>query len=213
MLSDDAIRAIADEVVRKIAPEAEGGATFPIGVSGRHMHICQQDLERLFGPGAELTPFKELRQPGQYAAKECVLVAGPKGALERVRILGPVRPKTQIEVSLTDTFTLGVRAPVRHSGHLDGSGALALVGPKGTVALAAGLIVAARHVHVDPARAAELGIEDKQIVRMVCRGEREVVFGNVLVRCGDGHLSEFHLDTDEANSAGVKTGDLAEILI
>lgn len=213
MLSDDAIRAIADEVVKKISSEPEGRGSFAIGVSARHLHICQGDLERLFGPGHELSPFKELGQPGQFAAKECVLVAGPKGALQKVRILGPVRPQTQVEISRTDSYALGLKAPLRHSGKLEGSAAAALVGPAGSVELAGGVIVAARHLHIEPARAAALGLKDKQIVRMICRGEREVVFGNVLVRCGEGHQSEFHLDTDEANSAGVNTGDLAEILI
>ncbi len=201
MLSDDTVRAIASEVARKITSKAQETSTFSVGVSARHLHISQEHLDVLFGAGFALTVFRELAQPGQYAAKECILLAGPKGALQKV------------EVSRTDTYTLGIKVPVRNSGDLAGSANVTIVGPKGVVHLKEGLIVAARHLHIEPSRAEALGLKDKQIISMKCGGDRELIFGNVFLRCGGGHMSEFHLDTDEANSAGLNTGDLAEILV
>lgn len=211
MLDEGQIEKIAGKVADRIKTGGGTSHTFPVGVSGRHLHISRAHLDLLFGPGYELKVMKDLRQPGQFAAQETVVVAGPKGCLEKVRILGPVRPETQVEVSLTDAIGLGVGCPVRNSGDLSQTPGVALIGPKGMVALPAGTIVAARHLHVEPERAEALGLKDKQIVRVTLRGAREVVFGNVLVRTGKGHMSEFHLDTDEANAAGVRSGDEALI--
>lgn len=183
----------------------------PIGVSNRHIHVSQEDLELLFGKGYELTPMKELKQPGQYAAKETVTIIGPKGSFENVRILGPVRSKSQIEVSLSDGFRLGVKAPIRESGQLNDTPGLKVCGPMGTVDLPCGAIVALRHIHASPDVAEQMGIHDKEIVEVETCGERRSVLGNVLVRVSDQYALEMHVDTDEANACGLKNNDLVMI--
>lgn len=183
-----------------------------IGLSNKHLHLSQADLEKLFGKGHELTPTKTLVQPGQFACEEKVDIVGPKGTLKGVRVLGPVRPETQVEISLTDARTIGVNAPVRESGKLDGTPGIKLIGPAGEVETEKGLIAALRHVHLSPTQAKEAGVKDKDIVSIKVVGERGVVFNNVLVRSGDGHEAEIHLDTDEGNAAGLKNGDLGEII-
>lgn len=178
----------------------------PLGVSARHLHVSREDLEALFGPGYELTVFKELGQPGQYAANERVTLVGPKRQMENVRILGPVRPSSQIEISLTDSVALGIQAPVLYSGNLAGSGTLTVVGPHGTVEMKEKVIVAGRHLHCTPAEAAELGIKDNELINIRCGDTRSVIFEKVLVRAKSDFALEFHLDTDEANAAGVRGG-------
>jgi len=185
----------------------------PVGLSNKHLHVSRKDLDTLFGEGYELTPFKDLKQPGQYAAEEKVDVVGPKGTLKNVRILGPVRPETQVELAMTDARIVGVNAPVKESGKLDGTMGIKLVGPEGSVDIDQGAIVALRHVHLSPEQAKEAGVADKQIVSIRFKGERGLVFDNVLVRSGKGHDLEIHLDTDEGNAAGLKNGDLGEIII
>jgi putative phosphotransacetylase len=185
----------------------------PVGLSNKHLHLCEKDLEILFGKGYQLTPFKPLKQPGQFASEERVDIVGPKGTLKGIRILGPVRPETQIELAMTDARTIGINAPVRESGKLTGTPGIKLVGPKGEVEIDHGVIVALRHVHLSPAQAKEAGVKDKQIVSIRVGGERGLVFNNVLVRSGNGHEAEIHFDTDEGNAAGLKNGDLGEILI
>ena len=185
----------------------------PVGLSNKHLHVSRKDLDTLFGEGYELTPFKDLKQPGQYAAEEKVDVVGPKGTLKNVRILGPVRPETQVELAMTDARIVGVNAPVKESGKLDGTPGIKLVGPEGSVDIDQGAIVALRHVHLSPEQAKEAGVADKQIVSIRFKGERGLVFDNVLVRSGKGHDLEIHLDTDEGNAAGLKNGDLGEIII
>lgn len=183
----------------------------PIGISNRHIHVSQEDLESLFGKGYELTPMKDLKQPGQYAAKETVTILGPKGSFENVRILGPVRSKSQVEVSLSDGFRLGVKAPVRESGQLDNTPGLTVCGPKGSIDLPCGAIVALRHIHASPDVAEQMGIHDKEIVEVETCGERRCVLGNVLVRVSDKFALEMHVDTDEANACGLKNNDLVLI--
>ena len=180
-----------------------------IGVSGRHMHMCQEHVEILFGKGHSLTPTRKLSQPGQFACEEQVDLRSAKGEIQRVRVLGPARPETQIELSLTDTFRLrlDVSVPVRMSGKTQGSPGLILVGPAGEVELDHGVIIAQRHIHMTPEDAAEFGLADKQVVAVACGDARQVVFGNVVVRVSNEYSLDFHIDTDEANAAGVKTGD------
>lgn len=185
----------------------------PVGLSNKHLHISAKDLEILFGEGYELTPFKELKQPGQYASEEKVDVVGPKATLKGVRILGPVRPETQVELAMTDARALGVGAPVRESGKLEGTPGVKLVGPKGETEIDHGAIVALRHVHLSPEQAKEAGVTDKQMISIRFGGERGLVFDNVLVRTGEGHNNEIHLDTDEGNAAGLKNGDLGEFIL
>jgi putative phosphotransacetylase len=184
----------------------------PVGLSNKHLHISVEDLETLFGKGYELTPFKPLKQPGQYASNEKVDIVGPKGVLEGVRILGPARKETQVELAMTDARAIGINAPVKESGKLDGTPGVKLIGPLGETEIDHGAIVALRHVHLSSDQAKEAGVVDKQMISIRFDGERGLVFDNVLVRSGEGHDSEIHLDTDEGNAAGLKSGDLGEII-
>ena len=184
----------------------------PVGISNKHLHLSEQDLAALFGAGHKLTPYKELLQPGQYAADEQVDLVGPKGTFKNIRIIGPTRPQTQVEVSKTDARLLGIEAPVRESGKLDGSPGLKLVGPRGEVELKAGAIVSLRHIHLSPTQAREAGLADKDLVDVKTYGTRPLVFEDVLIRSGEGHFREFHIDTDEANAAGLANNDEVEII-
>lgn len=184
----------------------------PVGVSARHIHLTQEHVERLFGAGATLSEFKPLSQPGQYAANETVAVHGPKGSFAKVRILGPVRPATQLEVSRTDAFALGVEPPLRESGNIEGTPGIRIVGPAGEVTIDKGVIVAARHIHFHTSDAERWGIRDKTMLNVRVGGERGVVFGQVLARVSDHYALDMHIDTDEGNAAGVKTGDFGEII-
>ena len=184
----------------------------PVASSARHVHLCRADVERLFGAGYRLQRLKDLSQPGQFACKEQVTVVGPRGQLERVRVLGPERKATQVEVSLTDTFGLGIKAPVRMSGKTQGTPGCKLVGPAGSIELSEGVIVAARHLHLSAAQAALFGLKDGQTVRLRAEGERATVLENVIVRAGDGHDMEVHIDTDEANAIARAGSTMMEIL-
>ncbi|NBD22386.1 phosphate propanoyltransferase [Paenibacillus glycinis] len=184
----------------------------PVGVSARHIHLEQRHVEQLFGPGAELSVFKPLSQPGQYAANETVEIIGPKGSFGKVRILGPVRKRTQLEVSRTDAFSLGINPPVRESGDIDGSVGITIKGPAGEVTIEEGVIVAARHIHFHTSDAERWGIADKKKLAVRLHGERGVVLENVIARVSPEFALDLHIDTDEANAAGAKTGDEAEIV-
>jgi len=183
----------------------------PVGVSNRHLHIDQKTLDTLFGEGYVLTNMKDLSQPGQYACEEKVEVVGPKGSLT-MRILGPVRSRTQVEISISDSFTLGVPAMIRNSGNIEGTPGAILRGPKGEVEISEGVIVAARHVHLHTSDAERFGIRDKDIVKLCSNGDRAVVFENVLCRVHDEFALDIHLDLDEANAAAIKNGQEMEII-
>ena len=173
-----------------------------VETSARHIHVTREVLDTLFGEGYELTVKKMLSQPGQYASAERIDVVGPKKTLSGVSILGPVRPETQVELSLTDARSIGIAAPVRESGQIAGSGACKLVGPKGEVELSEGVIVAKRHIHMTKADAAEFGVEDKQVVSVkVDSADRSLIFGDVVVRVSDSYALAMHIDTDESNAA------------
>ena len=178
------------------------------GVSNRHLHLSQTDLEILFGTGATLSNIRELGQPGQYACEEQVNLVGPKSTLRNVRVLGPVRKQTQVEISLTDSFALGIKPPLRDSGDLAGSAGLTLEGPAGKIELTEGVILAKRHVHFHPKDAEPLGIRDKDIISAAVSGDRALVFEGVLARVHESFALEFHVDIDEANAALLKTGDV-----
>ncbi|SCG83188.1 propanediol utilization protein [Proteiniborus sp. DW1] len=186
--------------------------TLPIALSNRHAHLSKEHIKILFGEGYELKKLKDLSQPGQYACEEKVDVVGPKNTLKGVRILGPARNNTQVEVSLTDGFTLGVIPPVRDSGDLAGSPGAKLVGPKGEVEIAEGVIVAARHIHMHTTDAEEFGVKDKDRVKIRVNGDRGLVFENVLVRVHKDYALEMHVDVDEGNAAAVKNGDMVELI-
>ena len=183
----------------------------PVGISNRHLHLSQQDLYTLFGAGYELTPLKDLSQTGQYAAEETVTLVTKKSSIQNVRILGPVRPETQVEISKTDAFALGIKPPVRDSGSIDNSESLVLIGPKGAAMLEKGVILALRHIHMNEEDAAGLGLKDKDTVSVKTSGERGVVFENVLVRVRKDFVLEMHIDTDEANAADLSNGQKVQI--
>ena len=184
----------------------------PVGVSSRHLHVTQDDLEALFGKGYQLRVKKDLSQRGQFAAEETVTLVGPKAAMANVRILGPCRKRTQVEVSRTDCFQLGLNPPVKDSGDLDGSESIKIVGPKGEVTIPAGVILAKRHIHMTPEEAEKLGVRDRDIVMVKTTGERALIFDEVLVRVHPTFTWEMHIDTDEANAACLKNGSLATII-
>lgn len=184
-----------------------------VETSARHVHVTREALNILFGEGYELTVKKMLSQPGQYASAERIDVVGPKKTLSGVSILGPVRPETQVELSLTDARSIGVVAPVRESGQIAGSGACKLVGPKGEVEISEGVIVAKRHIHMTKADAAEFGVVDKQIVSVkVDSADRSLIFGDVVVRVSDSYALAMHIDTDESNAAGMAPGTMGEVI-
>ncbi len=184
----------------------------PAGISARHVHVTQEHLELLFGPGHELTPIKDLTQPGQFAADERVTLVGPKGVIQRVRILGPVRKATQVEISRTDCYALGISAPVRESGDIEETPGIVIVGPYGPVKIDQGVIVAKRHIHFTPEDAKEFGVKDGQKVMVKTEGERPLVFDDVVARVREDFALDLHLDTDEANAAGLKQGDMVTLL-
>lgn len=182
---------------------ANDDMSIPVGISNRHIHLSQADLETLFGPGYQLTPIKDLKQPGQFACKETLTICGPKGAIEKVRILGPVRGKSQIEVLKGDCIRMGTPAVGRQSGDLDGSPGITLIGPRGSVQTKEGLIVALRHIHMLPNEAAKHGVKDGDVVSIKIEGERGGILENVLIRSNDKSALECHLDTEEANAMGL----------
>lgn len=178
---------------------------FIVETSARHMHLSKEHLEILFGKGYELTPKKDLSQPGQYACTERVDVVGPKKTLAGVSILGPVRPETQVEISLTDARSIGLNAPVRESGDIKGSAPCKLVGPCGEVEITEGVIAAKRHIHMEPASAEKFGVKDTEIVNVKIESDdRTTIFGDVVVRISEKYALAMHIDTDESNAAGCK---------
>lgn len=183
----------------------------PVGVSNRHIHLSAEHIEVLFGSGYSLTNDKDLKQVGEYAAKETVTLVGPKGVIRNVRVLGPVRSFTQIEISRTDGFGLGVVAPVRDSGKITGSPGIVVVGPKGAVTLIQGVICAARHIHMEEADAKRFQVTDGDRVTVKVGGPRGGTFANVLVRVNPSFRLEFHIDTDEANAAELNNGDMVTL--
>lgn len=209
VLSEEAVRQITRMVVEALQAQQRLERSIPIGVSNRHVHLDRSDMDALFGPGSELTVKKQLGQPGQYAAEETVTIRGPKGELSRVRVLGPLRSKTQVEISVADGFTLGVKPPVRESGHLDDTPGIEIVGPCGTVKKQNGVIAALRHIHMTPEDAARFQVQDGQYVKIRIEGLRGAILCNVLVRVSERYALEMHIDVEEANALGVKNGDRA----
>ncbi|MBN2673164.1 MAG: acetate/propionate family kinase, partial [Deltaproteobacteria bacterium] len=183
----------------------------PVEVSAHHVHLSAEHVTALFGEGHTLTPHAKLSQPGQFACKEQVRLVGPKGVVDRVRVLGPTRSKTQVEISMTEQFILGIHPPIRESGDVTGTPGIVLEGPAGTVSLKEGVICAMRHIHMTPKDAMQLGVRDKYVVRVVVEGDRELVFGDVLVRVRPDFRLAMHIDTDEANAANLKTGAIGRI--
>ncbi len=186
---------------------------FIVETSARHVHLSKEDVEILFGKGATLTHVKELSQPNQYVCEERVDIVGPKNTIKRVVILAPTRPNTQVEVSLTDARSLGLNVPVRESGDIKDSAVCKLVGPCGEVELTEGLIVAKRHIHTTPADAKKLNVNDKEVVCVKLNSpQRTLILDDVVVRVSDSFNTAMHIDTDEANAAGVSGEVYGEII-
>lgn len=216
-MDDSGISRIVDEVVRNLAGRSlideNPSKLVVVGVSNRHLHITTEHAEILFGPGKRLTPLRALRQPDQFASKETVSIATSRGVLPNVRLIGPERDHTQVELSRSDTIALGLDPPIRQSGSISDSAGCVIIGPAGSVVLTRGVILASRHLHCHTSEGAALGLKDKQIIRVRAAGERGGILENVLVRVGNAHKLEMHLDTDEANALGLKSGDKVELVL
>ena len=204
-------------IVKKVISEVETTNTqtneIPVGISNRHIHLNKEDLETLFGKGYELTPIKELSQPGQYACKETLTLVGPSmRSIENVRVLGPLRKQSQVEISMTDSFVLKVKPPVRESGKTEGSAPVIIVGPKGIVSLKEGCIIANRHIHMSPADAAHFGVKDGDYIDVdAFEGTRKTRWFDVQIRVNDAFRLEMHVDTDDANAVGFKNGSTVTV--
>lgn len=204
-----------DSVRKKVRNEAikafieEYGIYYvPVAVSNRHIHLAAQDVEKLFGKGYSLKPVRDLSQPGQFVCGEKVALAGPKGTIKDIRVLGPERKETQVEISVTDSYVLGVKPVVRMSGDIDGTPGGKLIGPAGEVEISKGVIVSARHLHISDDEARLFKVKNGDRVRIRKIGTREITFDEVVVRAGPGHSLEMHIDTDEGNAAGILSGEL-----
>ena len=185
-----------------------------VETSARHVHVTQETLEKLFGAGATLTKKKELSQPGQFASMERITIVGPKGEMKNVSILGPVRKADQVELSLTDLRKIGIAAPVRESGDIEGTPGCKLIGPAGEVDIEKGVIAAKRHIHFTPEDAEKFGVKDKQIVSVEVGGEgRKLIFGDVVVRVSESYAAAMHIDTDESNAAGLPGTVEGEVIV
>ena len=205
MMAREALRALSRSYITRVL-EAQRQEPFLVEVSAHHVHLTQEHVEALFGKGHQLTPHSDLSQPGQFACKEQVNLVGPKGRIERVRVLGPVRKITQVEIAMTEQFKLGVHPPIRESGDIKDTPGCTLEGPAGSVKLDRGVICAWRHVHMTPEDALRYGVRDRSVVRLRVAGDRELVFGDVLVRISPDFSLAMHIDTDEANAANLQTG-------
>lgn len=206
------------EIVSRVMAELGGSVatndkTVPVGVSNRHIHLSAADVETLFGKGYELTPLKDLSQPGQFACKETLTIVGPSlRPIENVRVLGPIRKASQVEISRTDSFTLKVKPPVRESGDIAGSAPITIIGPKGVVELREGCIIANRHIHMSTDEGAAFGLTDGQYVDVEVEGARRTKFYDVQIRVHKDFCLEMHIDTDDANAAGIGNGAKVKIV-
>ena len=201
---------LIDKVIDRIQNELD--SSFEVEASGRHVHLSRKELDALFGTGYELTKAKDLSQPGQYASKERLTVVGPKGAFHNVVILGPVRKESQVEVSLTDCLQLGVKAPIRESGDIEGTPGIVLVNGDKAVSLDKGLIVAKRHVHMTPEDAEKIGVKNHDIVKVKVEGARPLIFDDVVIRVSPKFATYMHIDYDEANACGFSKGIRGRII-
>lgn len=215
-MTQDEVRDYVEQAVREAIGQrlgATSGNLVPLNISARHLHITQDHLDVLFGPGTQLTRLRDLLQPGEFAANETVSVVGVnRRVFEQVRILGPVRKATQVELSYTDGRYLGINLPARVSGDIAGTHPVVLVGPKGALHLPQGLIRALRHIHMGDEDAARLGLRNGQMVSVRTTGPLAITLHEVLIRVGKNARREMHIDTDEANAAGLGGGAVGEIL-
>ena len=211
MIARETIRTLGYRTVDRVI-ERQEEKEIPIEASAHHVHLCPAHIEALFGPGYDLTLHADLSQPGQYACEETVNLVGPRGRVERVRILGPARSQTQVEIAMTEEFRLGIKAPIRASGDLEGSPGVTLEGPKETVELAQGVICSVRHIHMPPQDALAFGVRDRDVCMVRVKGERTIIFGDVLVRINPDYRLAMHLDTDEANAANIRKGMVGHLV-
>ena len=210
MIARETLRALENRHVTRIIKNQKP-VPVPIEVSAHHVHLSQEHIERLFGPGYELQVEHELSQPGQYACKETVNLVGPKGRVERVRILGPARKETQVEIAMTEQFKLGIHPPIRGSGDIKDTPGITIEGPNGTVTTENGVICALRHIHMSPEDAIRFGLHERDLVMVRVDGDRELIFGDVLIRVDPNFRLAMHIDTDEANAADIQTGEVGYI--
>ena len=217
VVANDDERLVAWETLRSIERNAlllaakPEEAPIPVEISAHHAHLSQADVEKLFGPGHQLTPMHELSQPGQFACEEQVHLVGPKGRIAKVRVLGPTRKETQVEIAMTEQFKLGVQPPIRQSGDLAGTPGVTLEGPYGSTTIERGVICAQRHIHMTPEDAMRFHVRDNYVVRVRIEGERQLIFGDVVVRVNPGFRLAMHIDTDEGNAGNIQTGMLGYI--
>lgn len=211
--SESQIRNLVEKVIENVKLSEKDRADVPVGVSNRHIHLSREHVEILFGKGYELTKLKELSQPGQYACKEQLTLVGPSmRAIEGVRVLGPERKSSQVEISRTDSFTLKVKPPVRESGDIKGSAPVTIIGPKGIVTLPEGCIIANRHIHMSVDEAKKYNVTDGEYVDVMLEGERRSLFYDVQIRVHKDFRLEMHIDTDDANAAGVGNGSKVRLI-
>lgn len=211
-MEEKAVRRMVERILIKQMIETGAGYYVPAAISARHAHLCEKDIESLFGKGHILKKMRDLNQPGQYACEERLTLLGPKGSIHKIRVLGPARGATQVEISQTDCFAAGLPPVVRMSGDYSGTPGGTLVGPAGEVNLTQGVMVSARHLHLSEEEAGWFGLEAGDLVSAKCEGPRPVIFGNIAVRVGKGHSLELHIDTDEANAAAMTCGELFELI-
>ena len=211
--SEQQIKELVNKVIDNINGNSESDGDIPVGISNRHIHLSREHVETLFGKGYELTKIKDLSQPGQYACKEQLTIIGPSmRPIEGVRVLGPERKSSQVEISRTDSFVLKVKPPVRESGNIAGSAPVTIIGPKGIVTLKEGCIIANRHIHMSEDEGKAFGVVDGQYVDVLMNGERKTMFYDVQIRVHKDFRLEMHVDTDDANAAGVGNGFKAKLI-
>ena len=207
---------ITSEVIKALLKseqtESENILDIPVGVSNRHIHLCREDLDKLFGKGYEIQPYKELSQKGFYAAKETVTVIGPKGAINNIRLLGPLRSHTQLEMLASDQKSLGANFPCIHSGDIKSNPPISILGPKGMIVIEQGAMIALMHIHMNNADAKVLCLKDDDMVSVQIAGERGLILSSVKIRTGD-FITEMHIDMDEANACNIKNGSTAKIIL
>ena len=206
------VEQISRRVLENLEQYSEVKTEVPVGVSARHIHLEKDHLIKLFGEDYQLKQLKPLSQPGQYAAEETVDLTGPKGKIPKVRILGPERSETQVEITATDARKLGINAPVRTSGDLKGTPGITITGPKGEITISQGVIIADRHIHMTPLDAKCYRVEDGQKVKLLTEGEKGGVLHNVTIRVGDKYALDCHIDTDDASAFQISQGQLIKII-
>ena len=211
--TEQEIRTLVSKVIESVKEGAQSEGDIPVGISNRHIHLTREHVEALFGKGYQLTKLKDLSQPGQYACKEQLTIIGPSmRAIEGVRVLGPERKASQVEISRTDSYVLKVKPPVRESGDIKGSSPITIIGPKGIVTLSEGCIIANRHIHMSEDEGKAFGVRDGEYVDVEMRGERRSLFYDVQIRVHKDFRLEMHIDTDDANAAGVNNGFKAKLI-